>query len=133
MGEVMTLRRRVFVDEQGVPAELERDDRDAEALHLVAVRDGAIVGCCRLVRVGGVVRLGRMAVTQGARGTGVGRRLLDFAERVAREEGAGRMTLHAQTSARGFYARAGYAAEGEEFLDAGIVHVAMRKALAPAE
>ncbi|MGD9571458.1 MAG: GNAT family N-acetyltransferase, partial [Thermoleophilia bacterium] len=96
---------------------------------LLAEDGGRVVGCCRLVRAGDAMRLGRMAVAADARGTGAGARLLAFAEDVAREEGATEVTLHAQVSARGFYDRAGYAAEGDEFMDAGIVHVAMRRSL----
>jgi predicted GNAT family N-acyltransferase len=129
MPGVMALRHAVFVVEQGVPPELEHDGLDATALHLLAEGDGAIVGCCRLVRDGGAMRLGRMAVAAPGRRRGVGARLLRFAEDVARDAGATEVTLHAQVGARGFYARAGYAEEGDEFLDAGIVHVAMRRGL----
>lgn len=126
---VMALRHAVFVVEQGVPPDLERDDLDASAVHLLAEDDGVVVGCCRLVRDGDAVRLGRMAVAAAGRGRGVGARLLEFAEDVARRSGAAEVTLHAQVAVRGFYARAGYAEEGDEFLDAGIVHVAMRRNL----
>jgi predicted GNAT family N-acyltransferase len=118
------------VREQGVPPEIERDALDATALHLLAERDGEVIACCRLVGDGAVVRLGRMAVAAELRGGGVGARLLAYAEGVARERGGSEMELHAQLGARGFYARAGYAAEGDEFVDAGIVHVAMRRRLA---
>ena len=133
LAAVMALRERVFVAEQGVPPDRERDALDAGALHLLARRGDAVVGCCRLVRDGRAMRLGRMAVAAPARGLGVGAALLAFAERVARDEGAREVTLHAQLAAQGFYARAGYAAEGEEFLDAGIVHVAMRRSMSGGE
>jgi predicted GNAT family N-acyltransferase len=127
LAAVMALREQVFVAEQGVPPELERDGLDAAALHLVARRDDEVVGCCRLLPDDGAVRLGRMAVAASARGEGVGTALLAYAEGVARGGGARRVTLHAQVSARGFYARAGYRAEGGEFLEAGIAHVAMSR------
>ncbi len=129
MDALMRLREEVFVREQGVPPELERDDHDASAVHLVAESGGTVVGCCRLLGHGATVHLGRMAVAATARGTGVGARLLAFAHRVAGEEGASEVALSAQVSARGFYARAGYLVEGDEFIEAGIVHVAMRRAV----
>lgn len=128
---VLRLREEVFVREQAVPPALERDGRDAGAVHLVAEDAGEVVGCCRLLREGGTVRLGRMAVAAGARGRGIGARLLELAHEVAREDGAEAVELHAQLAVQGFYARAGYVAEGEPFVEAGIAHVAMRRTLSP--
>lgn len=130
MAAVHALRHAVFCVEQGVPAELERDALDGSARHLVAVaEDGAVVACCRLVDEGRRVRLGRMAVATTHRGRGVGARLLALAHEVARATGAREVELHAQITARDFYARAGYVAEGEVFEDAGIDHVLMRRRL----
>jgi predicted GNAT family N-acyltransferase len=126
----LDLRRAVFVEEQGVPLAEELDAQDAAALHLVAVHDGRVVGTCRLVGGGETVKLGRMAVTRGARGQGVAARLLAEAEGRALELGARRMALGAQLTARRVYERAGYVAHGEHFLDAGIAHVMMEKRLA---
>jgi predicted GNAT family N-acyltransferase len=127
MPAVMALREEVFVREQGVPVAIERDARDRDAVHLLGEDEGRVIACCRLVVEGTLARLGRMAVAAPHRGRGAGARLLAFAEQVAREEGARVMALHAQTTARDFYARGGYVAEGDEFLDAGIVHVAMSR------
>lgn len=130
IGHAMALRHRVFCQEQGVPQELERDEHDAAALHLVAVDGrGAVVGTCRLVRRGEAMVLGRMAVEGSRRGLGVGARLLDAAHAEAAAAGAREVELHAQVEVRGFYARAGYAAEGPEFEEAGIAHVVMRRAV----
>lgn len=125
----MRLRHEVFVDEQRVPVEEEYDGRDDEAVHLVAVRDGAVVGTCRLLREGEQLRLGRMAVARSARRQGIASQLLREAERVGREQGATGMTLHAQVDALPLYEQAGYVAYGERFLDAGIEHLAMDKPL----
>jgi predicted GNAT family N-acyltransferase len=120
----------VFAGEQGVPVEADRDGRDREAVHLVALEDGAVVGTCRLVFRGPVARLGRMAVESERRGHGVGAALLVEAERCARETGSARISLHAQTHARALYARGGYEQRGDVFVEEGISHVAMEKRLA---
>lgn len=125
----MRLRHDVFVAEQRVPLEEEYDGRDDEATHLVAVRDGRVVGTCRLLAEGELLRLGRMAVARDARRQGIASRLLEAAEGVARERGARAMTLHAQVDALPLYEQAGYVAYGERFLDAGIEHLAMDKPL----
>lgn len=131
LAAVLALRFAVFCEEQGVPRELEHDAEDAAAIHLVLDDDGAVIGTCRLLGSGGRMRLGRMAIARGRRGEGLGAALLEHAHAVAREEGAREVELHAQVAVRGFYERAGYAAEGGVFREAGIDHVAMRRALSP--
>jgi predicted GNAT family N-acyltransferase len=126
----LALRHRVFCEEQGVALDLEADGRDGEALHVVAVSDGAVVGTCRLVLAGRTANLGRMAVEPEARGRGIGAALLAGAEREARAAGASRIALNAQAHARELYARGGFAERGEAFEEAGIAHVLMEKRLA---
>jgi predicted GNAT family N-acyltransferase len=127
----MDLRVRVFCGEQGVSEEEERDDLDAEATQIVAVDENGVIATCRLrYPEGGVCKLERMVVDARLRGQGVGARLLTGAEGEARSEGAEEMVLHAQRRAEAFYAANGYVAEGETFMDAGIEHVRMTKALA---
>lgn len=126
---VLALRFAVFCVEQGVPEELEHDDADATAVHLVLEDAGAVIGTCRLVGTGGRIRLGRMAVARERRGQGLGAVLLAHAHEVAARDGAREVELHAQVDVRGFYERAGYRAEGEVFREAGIAHVAMRRPL----
>ncbi len=94
------------------------------------VDDGRVVATCRLRWVDDYLKLERMAVERELRGSGVGSELLGEAERIARERGAARMMLHAQTHARDFYAANGYEPEGDLFMEAGIEHVRMSKPLA---
>jgi predicted GNAT family N-acyltransferase len=128
--DALELRRRVYVDEQGVALEADRDGLDADALHIVAVDDGRLVGTCRLVFDGGVARLGRMAVESAMRGRGLGAAILAAAERESRAAGAERIRLHAQTTARSLYERGGFEVRGDEFIEEGIPHVTMEKPLA---
>jgi predicted GNAT family N-acyltransferase len=130
LSAAFALRREVFVEEQGVPVEEELDDRDAEALHLVALDGGAVVGTCRLLEAGDALKLGRMAVAAAARGRGIAARLLEEAEAHARARGVGVIRLSSQVGARAVYERAGYTAYGERFVEAGIDHVMMEKPLA---
>ena len=121
------VRRAVFIEEQGVPEAMEWDEHDAVSLHFLAVDDdGTPIGCARLLPDGHV---GRMAVLPAWRGRGVGRALLAAILRAAQERGHRTLMLSAQTHAAGFYARAGFAVVGEEYEEAGIPHVAMRKSL----
>lgn len=131
MPAVYALRHEVFVVEQQVPAELERDELDEAAEHVVALDGtGAVVGTGRVVEeFGGVAHLGRLAVRRPARGTGVGVALVRGLENRARASGLRRVVLGAQVHAVGFYERLGYTAYGEVFDDAGIDHRWMRRDL----
>jgi predicted GNAT family N-acyltransferase len=134
------VRKEVFVGEQGVPEDLEYDAYDADAVHVLAIReDGVPLGTGRLLHGAAAVAktgadasvgcLGRLAVSRAARGAGVGAALVRAVEDAARARGLTAVDLHAQTHALGFYERLGYAAYGPEFPDAGMPHRAMRRAL----
>ena len=140
MPAVYALRHEVFVIGQDVPVELERDDLDDTAVHAVALLGDRVIGTGRLVRgridevnrlepVESLGTIGRMAVHPAARGTGVGRQLLDLLVDHARSTGLRQVELHAQLHARGFYDRAGFAPFGDVYLEAGIEHVGMTKEL----
>ncbi|MFG2935320.1 GNAT family N-acetyltransferase [Streptomyces sp. NPDC048282] len=134
------VRKQVFVVEQGVPEDLEYDEYDATALHVLAVReDGVPLGTGRLLygepaaeKTGGDLSLGslgRLAVSQEARGLGVGVALVRAIEEAARARGLAAVDLHAQTHALGFYERLGYQPYGAEYEEAGIPHRGMRRVL----
>jgi predicted GNAT family N-acyltransferase len=130
LSAAMALRYEVFCVEQGVPRSEERDGRDNDALHLIAVdSDGRMVGTCRLVFVGITVQFSRLAVLRSARRRGVASALLRAADAETLARGANRIVLHAQTYARRLYERHGYQPRGPEFTEAGIEHVAMEKVL----
>jgi predicted GNAT family N-acyltransferase len=129
MAQLLRLRHDVFCTEQGVPEREELDGRDREALHLVAVEDGRVLGTCRLLFVGTTVQFSRLAVAQDARRRRIATRLLRLADEETREGGARRLVLHAQTYARPLYDAAGYEPRGRVFMEAGIEHVAMEKLL----
>jgi predicted GNAT family N-acyltransferase len=82
-----------------------------------------------LQHVPGVAKIGRMAVIQSVRGSGVGRAVLEALMKAARARGDHEVLLHAQTSAAPFYARSGFTPRGAEFEEAGIPHIEMVRAL----
>lgn len=122
------VRYEVFVVEQKVPIELEWDDMDAQCVHaLVSDESGTPLATGRLLPDG---HIGRMAVLEKARGAGLGGRMLEALIAAARERGDSVVMLNAQTHAEPFYARFGFERDGEEFMEAGIPHIAMRRHLA---
>jgi predicted GNAT family N-acyltransferase len=129
LAAALELRERVFCGEQGVSLEADRDGRDPESLHIVAVCDGRVVGTCRLLFNGRLARLGRLVVEPDLRGRGVAGAILREADRAALEGGADRIALHAQTYALSLYTDHGYGQRGARFTEEGIEHVAMEKLL----
>ena len=126
----LALREAVFCGEQGVTLAGDQDGRDREAVQLIAVEDGAVIGTCRVLVQDGDAKFGRLAVRRDRRGRGIGSALLQAAEAEAVAAGARRMGLAAQTSAMGLYAAAGFSPYGAEYEDEGIPHRNMEKALA---
>jgi predicted GNAT family N-acyltransferase len=147
--DAFAVRRVVFVDEQDVDERLEWDDWDDadETTHFVAyagvddATDGDAseggeagerpVGAARLrpkdPDVGAVGKVERVAVLAEARESGAGRALMNALEALGRDRGFEQFLLHSQTHAAGFYERLGYDRFGDEFDEAGIPHVKMRK------
>jgi putative N-acetyltransferase (TIGR04045 family) len=127
------VRERVFCEEQGVPREEEIDERDAHALHLVALdpEGRRVIGTLRLLVDTDRAKVGRVAVEREWRRRGIAARMLELALSRARELGCVRARLAAQLTATSVYRRAGFAVESEPFEEAGIQHVWMGQALAP--
>lgn len=121
------VRTAVFIAEQGVPEALEWDENDAESLHAVALIDGEVAGCARLLPDG---HIGRMAVLPDFRGQGVGSEMLVCLIDAARARNMTLLQLHAQSHAAGFYRKAGFVSEGPEFDEAGIPHIRMLRTVA---
>jgi predicted GNAT family N-acyltransferase len=126
----LALRERVFCDEQGVPRP-EGDERDADALHLVALDAGGgeVVGTLRLLIDGESVKIGRVAVARERRRQGIALAMLELALARASELGCTRAVLSAQTRATDVYRRAGFAVESGLYMEAGIEHVRMGRPL----
>lgn len=128
--DAFAVRRTVFVDEQGVDEELEYDEHEETATHFVVYDGDEPIGAARLREYeAGVGKVERVAVLESRREDGVGRAVMDAVEERARVEGLESLKLHSQTHAAGFYRSLGYERYGDEFEEAGIPHVAMRKSL----
>ncbi|MGH7897382.1 MAG: GNAT family N-acetyltransferase [Candidatus Binatia bacterium] len=136
-----SIREAVFIREQGIDEEIERDGLDDVAWHLVARDDeGRAVGTARILALdsdhvpvargrGTIVKIGRMAVAPANRGLGVGRMLLDAALALAREHGYESAELSAQEQVIPFYEKASFRSAGDPYLEAGIAHRRMSRRL----
>lgn len=120
--DLRRIRKRVFIDEQGVTPEQEWDSLDADAIHFLAEEDDFAVGTARLLPDGCI---GRVSVLKEWRGLKVGEALMQAAIDEAERRGLKQQTLTAQVHASRFYERLGFRAVSEEFIEAGIPHIDM--------
>lgn len=128
--DALGVRDLVFVQEQGVPPEEEIDDYDGVAWHVIARVDEAPVGTARLVSLDADrVKIGRVATLPAFRGQGIASKLVRLLMEFARREGFDTAVLDSQLAAMPVYEKLGFVAEGEVFLDAGILHRRMTRKL----
>ncbi len=123
----LSIRRRVFIQEQGIDEAIEIDGRDPQCWHVLARLDGVDVGTARMQPDG---HIGRVAVLSSARGSGAGRALMRKLCDIARQQGLAEVHLSSQDTAIGFYLALGFAARGAMFMEAGIPHQDMSLTLA---
>ncbi len=129
MADCLEIRRVVFIVEQDVPEDVERDGRDGEAVHLIAFAGNEPVGTARVLITDDTGKIGRVAVLATHRGTGLGKGLINATLHELKLLGVAKAKLGAQTHALGFYEALGFTAEGHEFMDAGIPHRMMVRAV----
>lgn len=117
------IRTEVFIKEQHVPVELEWDEFDEGATHILAYYNNVPVGTARLLNS---AHIGRMAVLKSWRGLGVGKKMLEFLMTLAHKKGMDSVQLSAQKHAVEFYKKQGFQVCSDEYQDAGIPHFTMK-------
>ncbi|MBA4502539.1 GNAT family N-acetyltransferase [Marinobacterium marinum] len=123
---IRAVREEVFIREQKVPKELEFDDLDVAAVHVLVMADDRPVGTGRILADG---HIGRIAILKAFRGRGLGAKVVSALMEEAARAGCERVYLGAQTHAIDFYGTLGFSRYGDVFMDAGIPHVHMEKYL----
>ncbi|MGC5170251.1 GNAT family N-acetyltransferase [Microbacterium sp. DT81.1] len=126
---ILWLRVRVFVVEQRAAYE-ELDGRDIEpgALLMWAESDGDVIGTLRILTDASASRIGRVATSESARGRGVGVELMHRAvAHCIQAHPELPIDLDAQLHLSAWYARFGFAASGDEYVEDDIPHVPMRR------
>lgn len=126
--EALQIRHKVFVDEQGVPVNLEIDELEAVTEHVVLYKEDQPVATARILELeNATYKVQRVATLKPFRGQGCGARLMQEIESHVKKADAQKLILGAQNTAIPFYEKLGYTTEGEEFMDAGIPHHNMIK------
>ncbi len=126
----LAVRHKVFVEEQGIALEEDVDGLDEEAIQFL-VRDGdQPVGTLRILVKDTTAKIGRLAVLKSHRGRGLGRDLMLAAlEHLQAQDHLTKVKLGAQIEAIGLYESLGFRPEGDTFMDAGLPHQMMVRAL----
>jgi|SRR5690625_453023 len=127
--EAFSIREIVFIHEQNVPPELEKDEFDQTAIHFIGYINKKPIATGRVRFVDDYGKLERIAVLKEYRGKSYGTQIIEQMELKIRQKKYKKALLHAQTHAIDFYERLGYHVVSDEFMDAGISHVAMEKHL----
>ena len=115
----------VFCGEQGVRYDIEHDEFEDAAVHVLGEIDGEPVAAGRLRCLPDYAKLERIAVRAPWRGHGIGSEVTRLLLRLAREQGYSCCRMNAQAYLEEFYGRFGFRAVGEIFMEAGIEHVSM--------
>lgn len=123
------IRKQVFVDEQHVPIELEIDSFEDDAIHFLYLEGTTPVGASRLRFVDNAGKLERICVLQPYRGKGYSKQLIQAMENEIIKQQLTEAVLHAQIQVASLYESVGYKTVSDEFMDAGIPHVEMKKQL----
>ena len=128
--ETVALRDEVLRKPLGLsydPAELAGEK---DSFHLALRKENELVACLVLKPLDErCIKMRQLAVRESSQGKGCGRELVNYAESFVRERGYAEIVLHARETARGFYWKLGYVAEGDFFTEVGLPHLLMRKML----
>jgi predicted GNAT family N-acyltransferase len=128
--EALDVRRLVFVEEQGIDANIEYDGFDSDALHIIVKSGEQIIGTARVrFLMTGEAKIERMALLKPFRRRGIGSEMMSFLSSELSLRHISHVILHAQYTTLAFYESCGYSATGLPFWEAGIKHVAMEKQL----
>ena len=123
--KVFVVRGIVFIEEQGVSYNIEHDEHDFSATHILGEIDGEPFAAGRIRAFGEYAKLERVAIRKSHRGKGLGHKLTEFMIAVAQEQGFKKFKVHAQSYLKDFYQKHGFEIVGDMFKEAGIDHYLM--------
>lgn len=120
------IREKVFIEEQGVSPEIEKDEYDKEAVFSNLYEEGVIKATARYIIKDGECLIGRVAVLKEERGRGFGEGVMSVLIDEIFANNIYEIYIHSQTHAAKFYEGLGFKKTGDEYMEAGIPHVTMK-------
>ena len=122
---VFNIRKIVFIKEQKVLPEIERDEFDRISKHFLLFYKNHPAGCARIRFIGGKAKLERIAVLKKYRGEGFGKIIVAYLVKYCKKRKMKLIFMNAQYYLRDYYAKLGFAPTGKVFSEAGIKHIKM--------
>lgn len=130
--ELVQLRYKILLEPLGLKFLDSFRDKESSYLHLGCIEnlDDQLVGGLVLAPVNNEeVRMMQVAVETRYQGEGIGRGLVKYAERRAKDSGFSKIVMHAMLSVVNFYEKIGYVQEGDIFEENGVTFAKMVKKL----
>ena len=125
--DILGAREAIFTLEKGMHCR-DIDGMDKVALHALLTEEDRLIGYMRALPTENGVKIGRVITLR--HGMGHGKCLFDLAlPEISKTLGCGTVHVHAQRDAVGFYLKMGFTPISEEFIEEGVVHIAMKKDL----
>ena len=130
--ELVELRYKVLLGPLGLKFLDSFRDKEISYLHIGCIEslDDKLVGGLILAPVNDKeIRLMQVAVDPVYQGEGIGKALVSYAEKRAKEAGYSKIVMHAMLSVVNFYEKLGYHQEGDLFEEQGLTFAKMVKKL----
>lgn len=130
--ELVELRYKILLEPLGLKFLDSFRPEEAKYLHIGCIEalDNKLVGGLILApESDDTIRLMQVAVDTIYQGEGIGKELVSYAEKRAKEAGYKVIVMHAMLFVVNFYEKMGYHAEGEVFEEQGITFLKMVKTL----
>jgi predicted GNAT family N-acyltransferase len=122
--QILDIRKKVFIEEQKVPVEIEIDEYESEATHFISYLKKEPIGCAR-IRFNKFAKLERIAILKEYRGKGFGKKLSEYLIKYCHKKNIIDIRLNSQLYVADFYEKIGFKKVGKIFYEAGIEHVEM--------
>lgn len=124
--EILKSRAEIFMLEQNIICQ-DIDDMDRESLHCFFADKNRVVAYLRAFKQYETsVKIGRVLTLEHRNGLG-GKLMENSLNAIKKHFGIGKICVHAQKQAVGFYEKMGFKIVSDEYTEEGIVHLTMEK------
>ncbi|MBS3113660.1 GNAT family N-acetyltransferase [Candidatus Woesearchaeota archaeon] len=123
--QVFRIREIIFIREQKVQKNIERDEFDKISKHVIILYKNKPVGCARIRLIGKKAKLERIALLKGYRGRGFGKNIVNYLIKYCKKKDIKEICMNSQYYLKNYYKKFGFKTRGKTFMEAGIKHIEM--------